>query len=140
MIKGSRTTYLVASWLFLAGVTAQVFLAGMVVVAAQMGWANHVNLGHSLALPLLVMLVTAYLGRMPGSLKRLTWLLFLVYILQADVLIFLRDSVPALAAFHPVLALADFALGLTLALRVRPLVSQSETLTDRTRQTAVTSD
>jgi hypothetical protein len=141
MIKGSRKTYLIASWLFLAGVTAQVFLAGMVVVAAQMGWANHVNLGHTLALPLLVMLVTAYVGRLPGSLKRLTWLLFLVYILQADVLIFLRDSVPALAAFHPVLALVDFALGLTLALRVRPLVLQSEkTLIGKTRQTPATSD
>ena len=52
MIKVSRSVYLGASSLFLIGVTLQVFLAGMVVVALQMGWSNHRDLGHSLALPL----------------------------------------------------------------------------------------
>jgi hypothetical protein len=75
----------------------QVFLAGMVVVAARMGWDNHIGLGHSLAGPLLFMLVTMYLGRLPGSMKRLTWLLFGVYVLQADVLIFLRVQAPVLS-------------------------------------------
>jgi hypothetical protein len=112
--------------LFLLGVIVQVFLAGMVVVAGRMGWDNHIGLGHSLAGPLLVMLITAYLGRLPGSLKRLTWLLFGVYVLQADVIIFLRGFLPAVSAFHPVLALADFALGLTLALRAWPLARQVE--------------
>jgi hypothetical protein len=124
MIKGSRLIYLFAAWLFVIGVLVQVFLAGMVVVAARMGWSNHIGLGHSLALPLLIMLVTAYLGRMPGSMKRLTWLLFLVYVLQADVIIFLRQDAPIIAALHPVLALVDFALGITLALRARPLVRE----------------
>jgi hypothetical protein len=126
MIKGTRIVYLIASWLFLVGVLAQVFLAGMVVVAAQMGWNNHISLGHGLGLPLLVMLITAYLGRLPGSMKRLTWLLFVVYILQADVIIFLRSSAPVISAFHPVLALVDFALSLTLALRAWPLARQEE--------------
>jgi hypothetical protein len=39
MEKVSRFAYLVAAWLFLAGVVVQVFLAGMVVVALRMGWA-----------------------------------------------------------------------------------------------------
>ena len=111
----SRTIYAVAAWLFVAGVATQVFFAGMTVVARQWGWENHAGFGHLLAAPLLVMLVTAYLGRLPGGMKRLTWLLFAVYILQADVLIFLRASVPVLSALHPVLALVDFALGLVLA-------------------------
>ena len=115
MTKISRSAYLVASWLFLAGVSAQVFLAGMVVVAGKIGWANHRDLGHALALPLLVMLLTAYLGRMPRAVKGMTWLLFTVYIIQADVLIFMRGSAPIASAFHPVLALVDFALALTLA-------------------------
>ena len=106
-----RRLYLLAGALFVAGVVAQVFLAGMVVVSGRMGWANHRNLGHGLSLPLLAMLVAMYLGHMPGQTKRLTWLLFGVYVLQADVLIFLRASAPVAAAFHPVLALADFALG-----------------------------
>jgi hypothetical protein len=126
MTKISRTAYLVASWLFLAGVTAQVFLAGMVVVAGQSGWANHRDLGHGLALPPLVMLLTAYLGRMPRAVKGMTWLLFVVYILQADVLIYLRGSAPVVSAFHPVLALVDFALAISLAKRAWSLARQKD--------------
>ena len=115
MIKISRFIYLAAAWLFMVGVVTQVFLAGMVVVAGRMSWGNHIGLGHMLSAPLLVMLVTLYLGRFPGRMKRLTWLLFGVYILQADVLIFLRLQAPLVSAFHPVLALVDFALALALA-------------------------
>jgi len=125
MIKISRFAYLGFSWLFVIGVLAQVFLAGMVVVARQMGWGDHIGLGHSLAGPLLLMLITMYLGRLPGSTKRLTWLLFGVYVLQADVLIFLRVQAPVLSALHPVLALLDFAIGYALARQAWPLARQA---------------
>lgn len=100
-------------------------------VAGQIDWAAHRGLGHLLGLPLLIMIITAYTGRLPGSMKRLTWLLFAVYILQADVIIFMRDSAPFVSAFHPVMALVDFALGLTLALKAGVLVRKSpETTAD----------
>jgi hypothetical protein len=124
MVKGSRFVYAAAAWLFVVGVAVQVFLAGMVVVAARLGWDAHVTLGHTLAGPLLFMLISMYLGRMPGSIKRTTWLLFGAYVLQADVLIFLRASAPVLAAVHPVIALVDFALGLALARRALPLARE----------------
>lgn len=114
-MKVSRTAYAVLAWVFVAGVLAQVFFAGMTVVANRWGWSNHISLGHGLALPLVLMLVTMYTGRLPGRMKRLTWLLFGVYVLQADVIIFLRASAPVLSALHPVLALVDFALGTWLA-------------------------
>ena len=117
MIRGSRYVYLGASWLFVIGVMAQVFLAGMVVVARKISWNDHVSLGHILAGPLLFMLVSMYLGRLPRDTKWLTWLLFINYAFQADVLIFLRVQAPVLSALHPVLALVDFALGLALARR-----------------------
>jgi len=122
MIEASRIVYLVTSSLFLIGVTVQVFLAGMVVVALQMGWANHRDLGQTLALPLLIMLITAYLGRLPRSMKWLTWLLFAVYLIQADVIIFLRASMPVVSAFHPVLSLVDFVLATILAYQTWILV------------------
>jgi len=125
MKKASRIVYLAASSLFLAGVAVQVFLAGMVVVAFQMGWSNHRDLGHTLALPLLVMLVSAYLGHLPRKMKRLTWLLFVVYIVQADVLIFLRASLPVAAAFHPVLALVDVLLAGVLVQKAWALVKNA---------------
>jgi hypothetical protein len=127
MIKTSRIVYFAASALFMAGVAVQVFLAGMVVVAFQMGWSNHRDLGHTLALPILVMLVSAYLGHLPRKMKWLTWLLFAVYVIQADVLIFLRGSLPVASAFHPVLALVDVLLAAIL-------VQQAWTLVQSTRQ------
>ncbi len=126
-MKASRTVYQIAAWAFVVGVLVQVFFAGMAVVAGRWPWTNHVNLGHLLAVPLLVMLVTMYVGKLPGRMKRLTWLLFLVYVLQADVLIFLRTSAPILSALHPVLALIDFALGLMLARQAGAIVQIGET-------------
>lgn len=126
-MKVSRMIYWIVAWLFVAGVAAQVFFAGMAVVAHRWSWENHTSLGHILAAPLLVMLVTMYLGKLPGQMKRLTWLLFAVYLLQADVLIFLRASAPVLSALHPVLALVDFALGLTLVRAATALVRAGET-------------
>lgn len=130
MTRISQIVYFLASALFLIGVTVQVFLASMVVVALEMGWANHRDLGHGLALPLLVMLVTAHLGRLPRNMKWLTWLLFLIYLLPADVLIFLRSSLPVISAFHPVLALADFAFILALAYQAWKLVRKDQIQTE----------
>lgn len=129
MVKVSRYIYWTVTWLFLLGVMAQVLLAGMAVVARLTGWTNHGNLGHALALPLILMLVSAYPGRLPGKEKRLTWLLFVVYIIQADVIIFLRQDAPLVSAFHPVLALVDFGLAFALARRAWPLAQQAEAAT-----------
>jgi hypothetical protein len=126
MVKISRSIYLVASSFFLIGVTLQVFLAGMVVVAQQMGWSNHRDLGHSLALPLIVMLLGAYLGKLPRGMKWMTWGLFFVYIIQADVLIFMRSSLPVASAFHPVLALVDFVLAVILVYQAWGLVRENQ--------------
>ena len=120
-MKASRFAYMIFAWLFVFGVLVQVFFAGMVVVARQTNWENHIGLGHTLALPLILMLITAYLGKLPGRMQRLNWLLLAVYILQADVLIFLRASAPVLSALHPVLALLDFALGAALASLARTI-------------------
>jgi hypothetical protein len=126
-MKASRRIYLIFAWLFVVGVVVQVFLAGMAVVAGRWPWANHVTFGHLLAAPLLAMLIAMYVGKLPGRMKRLTWLLFAVYVLQADVLIFMRASTPVLSALHPVLALVDFALGLALARQATVIVRVGET-------------
>jgi hypothetical protein len=124
MKKGSTFVYLAAICLFLLGVLAQVYLAGMAVVALQISWNSHVSLGHFVAGPLVLMLVSMYLGRFPRPVKGLTWLLFAIYVLQADVVIFLRFQAPLVGALHPVLALVDFALGLALARRAWVLTKQ----------------
>ena len=126
MMKVSRVIYWVFAWLFVVGVSVQVFLAGLVVVARKASWNPHIGFGHILAAPLLIMLVSMYIGRVPRPLKWMTWLLFGVYALQSDVLIFLRLQAPVISALHPVLALVDFALGITLARRVWLLAMQGQ--------------
>jgi len=126
-MKISRVIYWIAAWLFVVGVVVQVFLAGMVVVAVEMGWDAHISLGHILAAPLLFMLVTMYTGRLPGQMKRLNWALLVVYILQADVVIFMRTQAPVASALHPVFALFDFALGTYLARRAWQVIKEAQT-------------
>jgi hypothetical protein len=125
-MKIARSIYFIFSWLFVLGVVVQVFFAGMVVVAMKWPWNNHITLGHTLAAPLLIMLISMYFARLPRQTKWMTWALFGVYFLQADVLIFLRVDAPVLSALHPVMALIDFALGITLARRAGVLRQQVE--------------
>jgi hypothetical protein len=120
-----RVIYLAFATLFLVGVVVQVYLAGMVVVAGVITWADHVNFGHMLGAPVVILLLSAYLGRIPRRMKLLSWLLFGVYILQADVVIFMRGSAPLISALHPVLALVDFTLGFLLVRRTWSLVRES---------------
>jgi hypothetical protein len=42
--------------------------------------------------------------------KWMSWLLMVVYFIQADVIIFMRETISVVSAFHPVLALVDFGL------------------------------
>jgi hypothetical protein len=121
MVKTARIIYLVLAWIFLAAVTVQVFLAGLAVVARLTGWDYHIGFGHMVGVPVLFMLIAMYLGRMPRGLKWMTWGLFGVFILQAEVIIFLRTAAPLISAFHPVLALVDVGLGLSLARQARAL-------------------
>ena len=126
MTDSANKLFRILVWLFLFAVVAQVFLAGLVVVArpAQTGWEPHVALGHAMAILLVPMLIVMVLGRATREVKLLTWVLFLVWIIQVYVLvIFLRESMPSVAALHPVLALADFWLALRLLGAAKPATS-----------------
>ena len=115
MVRWARIIYLISAWLFIMLVLIQVFLAGMVVVAGQINWTAHKTLGHWVGVPILIMLITAYLGQLPVAMKRLTWLVFGTFIVQAEIVIFLRSSMPIVSALHPVLALVHFAFAVILA-------------------------
>jgi len=117
MANSATRFFRAMAWLFLAGVVIQVTLAGLTVVALQIDWSMHRELGHIIGLPIYLMVITMVVGRAGGEVKRLTWILLLVFILQTGVTIFMRTS-PAplvyLSALHPVFALLDFWLALRL--------------------------
>jgi Family of unknown function (DUF6220) len=133
VVKWTRILYLSAAWLFPAAILIQVFLVGLSLFTGQAYWSTHRDVGHSLAVLPLLLVILAYLGRLPRSEKLLIWLLFGVYLVQAEVFAAMRDAVPLFAAFHPVLALVLFALAIIIALRARTVV-QAEIHTPSTSQ------
>jgi hypothetical protein len=130
--KWIRILYVIVAWLFPVAILIQVFLVGLSLFTGQAYWSTHRDVGHSLAVLPLLLVILAYLGRLPSAEKRLIWLQLGVYLVQAEVFAAIRADVPLLAAFHPVLALVLFALSLIIALRapkvVRAGVQTSSTL------------
>lgn len=126
MTSKLNLAYRICAWLFVAGVVAQVTLAGLTVVAAQIDWSIHREFGHIIGLPLYLMVVAMYVGKASSEIKRTTWILLLVFILQTGVTIFLRFSaapVVYLSALHPVLALIDFWLAMRLLRLTKPVTA-----------------
>ncbi|MBL8165769.1 MAG: hypothetical protein JNJ61_27540 [Anaerolineae bacterium] len=122
----SRYAYAVTAWLFAAGILIQVFLIGLTFLGGQPSLQTHIGLGHGLAVAPLVMIVAAYTGRLPRPMKLFTWIALVVYVLLADVVIFMGGSSPIIAALHPVLAVLLFtAIGL-LAIRISRLVREPQ--------------
>lgn len=128
MRRWALNVYIICALVFLSVVVVQVLLAGMVVVASRMDWTAHKAVGHYLGLPAIIMLIVAYIGRLPRKTKVWTWVLFGLFILQAEILILLRASAPVLSAFHPVLALAEFALGVGLMSQARTFGREAQSL------------
>jgi hypothetical protein len=118
----SRYAYAAVAWFFALGILMQVFLVGLSLLGQQPSWQIHMGLGHALGILALLLVVLAYVGALPYPFKRLTWLTFALYVLLADVVIFLRDTAPIVAALHPVLAVTLFAVTSSLALRATRLV------------------
>ena len=114
----SRIIYRVSAWVFFVGVVMQVFLAGLALFAPGVStWANHIGFGYLVGYVLLPLIVFAFVGHLPRAIKIQMGVLFLLYIVQLA-LIYLRASVPIVAALHPVNALLLFWFSLRHARQV----------------------
>jgi hypothetical protein len=127
-LKFSRYAYAAAARLVVIGILTQVFLIGLSLLGRQPSWQAHVGLGHGLAGLVLLMIVLAYTGWLPRRMKSLTWLALAIYVLLADVVIFMRASSPLVAALHPVLAVLLFWVSGHLALHAWRLVREPANL------------
>ena len=112
-----RMAYLVLAWLYIVAIVVQVLLIGLNLFAGEPTREAHIGFGHLIgALPFL-MLIVAFVGRLPRAGKALAgWQLGLFFI-QAEVFAAIRGDVPVLAAFHPVVAMVVFALAAYIARR-----------------------
>jgi hypothetical protein len=73
------------------------------------------------------MVVLVYTGQLPRPMKHFTWLNLAIYILLADVVIFMRGVAPLAAALHPVLAVLLFGVTVSPALRAWRLAGEALT-------------
>ena len=119
--RGARVSYLLASWLLLAGGAVQVFLAGLGVFESAERFATHRDFGYALGIVPLVMVILAIVGRLPR------WLLVGAVVLVAQfalqsVFVVLRTSLPVVAALHPLNGFLILLLSVRLAVDARRLV------------------
>lgn len=107
----SRILFLVFAVGFALCVTLQVFIAGMATFAGPQNWAMHVTFIHFFEFLPLLMLLCAFLGRIPASVKWVSGLQFLL-IFYMYFAANMRGINPMLAATHPVVAVAIFGLAI----------------------------
>ena len=115
-----RVAFAALAWLFLACVVVQFFLAGLGVFAGAENFEVHRQFGYLFGWLPVIMLVLAAVGRLGRRWIGLSALLFVLFIMQS-VFVVLRDSLPAVAALHPVNAVAIFFIAQHVARESRSL-------------------
>jgi len=110
----ARTIHLIVACLFVAALFVQVFLAGLGVFSSSTGFSTHRDVGYSLSLLPIVLLVVGLLGGLGRRLALLAALEFVLFILQS-VFVAMRTSAPAVAALHPVNGFLILLIALLIA-------------------------
>lgn len=113
-----RRIYATWSWVILAAVVVQFFLAGMGVFVSGEDFGIHAVFGSIIMLATLLGAIFALAARLPWRTTGQNTLLFVLILLQAVLIEVARGSgIHVIAAFHVINALAIFALAGLLALR-----------------------
>jgi hypothetical protein len=110
----ARSLHTVVAWVFVAALVVQVWLAGRGVFESPTMFDTHRNLGYTLSLFTIVLLVLGLLGGMGRRPAILAVVIFGLFILQS-VLVLMRESTPAVAALHPVNGFLILFLAIVLA-------------------------
>ncbi|WP_309121941.1 DUF6220 domain-containing protein [Paenibacillus sp.] len=107
--RGSRIAFAIFASVFAVCVGVQVLLAGLATFVDAVNWARHTSFIHFVEFIPLVMLALAFTGKLPARMRWQSFGLFFMIILMyftANVV----AVMPVVSAFHPVIALAIFAL------------------------------
>jgi hypothetical protein len=97
----ARSLHAIVAWVFVAGLVLQVWLAGRGVFESPTVFGTHRDVGYTLSLFTIVLLVLGLLGGLGRRAALLAIGIFVLFILQS-VFVVMRDSTPAIAALHPV--------------------------------------
>ena len=126
MVRWARYAFAILVALFLVGVVVQTFYAGLGLFAGAENMQLHVDLGWILHLAPILVLIAAALGRVGRATMLWTAALVVTVFIQ-PLLPGLSESVPALAALHPVNALLIFWISVVVARRALALERSTPT-------------
>ena len=122
MTRALRITYVLVAWLYLAGLVTVAFAAGLGLLGGST-MQLHAESGYILHLAPILLLLTAWGARVGRP--TIWWVVALsVSGLIQPMLPLLRDSVPFLAALHPLNAMVLFYLAFTVAWRSRTFLAE----------------
>lgn len=110
----ARTTHLVVAWLLVAGLAAQIFLAGLGVFRGSASFETHRDFGYLLELLPFLLLVLGLVGGMGRRAALLAAGIFGLFLLQS-VFVAVRADAPEVAALHPVNGFLITFLAIVLA-------------------------
>ncbi|TMV44808.1 hypothetical protein FE783_31215 [Paenibacillus mesophilus] len=107
LVLRARIVFKLLAWIFAACILIQVFLAGLALFQNPDQWASHTGFSRFLIIPPILMLVTSFIARLPGSFRLSSAGLIGMLILMA-VTAKLSTEMGYLSALHPVIALMMF--------------------------------
>lgn len=115
MIRYLRIAFAVLAWLFVATVVIQVFLIGLGLFGDPAFRQTHREFGFTwVGLAAVALLIGAIVARPGRRVLGAVVGLFVLYIIQTSLPGF-RDTYPAVAALHPVLAMGIFVMSIQIA-------------------------
>jgi hypothetical protein len=101
MRGAARAIFLGASWLLVAGLVVQIFLAGLGVFESSTRFATHRDFGFLLEILPLILVVAGLVGGVGRRWVGLAALIFALFLVQS-LLVGIRGQAPVVAALHPV--------------------------------------
>lgn len=122
--RAMRWVYIGFTWLFLAGIVIQFYLAGYAVFSRVEDFEIHRNFGMALGGLALVGFLLSFAARVPWSVTGWRFVLFLQIAILQSLFAGFRVSNPAIGAFHVVNAVAICAISVYLTIASRGLIAQ----------------
>jgi hypothetical protein len=110
----ARTIHAGLAVLFPIGLVVQVFLAGLGVFEGPQAFATHRDMGYTLSLVAILLVVVGLIGGVPRRLTGLAALIFVLFMVQS-ILVAVRADAPWIAALHPVNGFLITILAVVLA-------------------------
>jgi hypothetical protein len=110
----ARILFIATSWLLVAGLIVQVFLAGLGVFDSPERFELHASFGFTLTALPLIMLLSGLAGAVARRFVGLAGLMFGLFFLQS-ILVSLRGENAAIAALHPLNGFLILFVSITVA-------------------------